>query len=143
VFVFSSHTELQRWYIKIGISSDNAAAKQPKADPAQAALPCYPKRLFSPGRQPEKIHTDFIRPSSSIPLISLSILSSPPMHIKETPEMFFPQSVVSRHCSLLPVLPIPESTENGDKKSCHALPPALYQAGNTALNCSACRDLPI
>ena len=36
----------------------------PKADPAQAALPCYPQRLFSPGRQPEKIHTDSIRPSS-------------------------------------------------------------------------------
>ena len=38
--------------------------------------------------------------SSSIPLISLNILSSPPMHIEESPEAFFPQSVVSRHCSL-------------------------------------------
>ena len=38
--------------------------------------------------------------SSSIPLISLNILSSPPMHIEESPEAFFTQSVVSRHCSL-------------------------------------------
>ena len=37
VFVFSSHTELRRRYIKIGISSDNAAAKQ-QIQPSQMVI---------------------------------------------------------------------------------------------------------